>query len=270
MTDNSLNPKYVIFSLVNGSDRFFNKTSAIESVSNPRIYDIESMTDDFKTTQDLIVNTLREHVKKYGTLNELIITGHGKTQKIFSGDKKFQIRTDVIINAIENLEKEIGQKVTDRIVFDGCLTFSNLNEKQISFYREFADKHNIEIVGATSLETAVSDPFELIKIRAGRFLQFSPSGSIIRDKLDTRYNPLALGEDDRSWIDQYLEKPQENSQKLNTQKSEVTGQITKSIVSEFYKIVKSLSLIGNIDYFEESIKTIKPEIFSTEKAKLHR
>ena len=158
---------------------------------------------------------LKEHVKKYGTIDEVIIIGHGKTggmssKSLFTSfsDNINRIGIPYMIQYLPKAGKEINQKITNRIVFDGCGTFTDLDDKGVKYYRDLAKQHQIQIVGTTSALFAGKG------LHHGRFIQFTPQGEIIRDRLDNRYSPLAIIGSNSEWTDCFLNKTQEEGQEL--------------------------------------------------------
>ena len=257
---NGDNPKYVVVSL------FINEMTKQQKIvgsgiSNPMLYDLDSIANgkNPKDAEKIIIDKLREHVKKYGTLEELVISGHGDKEKMFDGNVYNNINTETLLENIGYLEQELGKKITNRIVFDGCSTFSGLNNPQIKFYRDFAEKHNMEIVGSTS--TTFAGEKEI-----GRFVQFTSKGEVIRDKLDTRYSRLALDCDDRSWIDCHLGHTQEEAEKamrqdiINKATELVRPEITHTTVG-FYPIQSHknpflLEKIKELDHLTDKVDVL--------------
>ncbi len=149
-----------------------------------------------------VIDTLRKHVRKYGAIQELIINGHGSSNWIGSHHREIRLpNIEGFVAHIGDLEKELGVKIANRVVFHGCSTFSELTDGQIKYFRDFAKEHKMELVGATSME--FQGRWAVIP-RLGRIVQFSPTGEIIRDKLDSKWNPLANLGVDTSWTDAYL------------------------------------------------------------------
>jgi len=225
-SDNDVNPdpteptpdqKYVMISLFTGDDKKTFPIKADASVPNPTIYDIDELQQDKnKSTTEFIKNKLREHCKKYGTVNEIIITSHGSPGHMSSKEDYYKINPPGILFAIRDIEEELGIKVTNRIVYAGCSTFSNLQDNTIDFYRDFAQKHHMEIVGLTSKETVIAALGSTF--RAGRYVQFTPNGNVTWDKLDTPNNPFALLGNDKSWTDYFVGHTQEEGEALRNAK----------------------------------------------------
>jgi len=201
--DLSPNPKYLMISFFEGEDK---DRSSVKTVQNPTIYDISNLgvsTGDVneQSMESLLMKILKEQVEKNGTIEEIRFRGHGGSGNIGAKSGKYYILTCNFLDEVAKLEKELGTKIVNRIVFDGCNTFSALNDYFINYYSEYAKKHEVQIVGATS-ET---ESFAGLSAHIGRFVQFAPDGNIIRDTLDTRFNPLTLLlENDRSWTDYYI------------------------------------------------------------------
>jgi hypothetical protein len=221
------NPKYVVFSLFDSFDRAIGVEAQSKTRPDATIYYPEK--GSASNTESYIIDKLREHIRKYGTIDELMISGHSGGIEMSSrlGDNGIDIKS--LLERIGFLEEELGHKITNRIVFDGCSTFSELNNSQIKFYRDFADKHDMEIVGLTSFEFSGF---------AGRHIQFTPKGEVIRDKLDTKNNPIALVGDDRSWVDYHLGHTQEEAEKA----------IRQDIIKEATSLINFKNMPSSNDY----------------------
>jgi hypothetical protein len=220
------NPKYVVISLLIDNEATKEQIIAPSDSDNPFLYDLNTMTngDNPKEAYKLIFDKLKEHVKKYGTLDELVIKGHGHTESLSSGgdNEKNTISTKQFLYSLAAVEKEMGVKLCNRIVFSACETFSELKPEQVDFYRNFAQENNLEIVGTTSLETIIGNTNHT------RFVQFAPNGKVIRDKLDCRYSLFALMGDDRTWIDYHLNKT----------KDEVEQTLKQELIDEAAELIK--------------------------------
>lgn len=226
---NGDNPKYVVISL------FINEMNdkqiiCSSNISNPTVYDLNKITKG-RNEKDATANVLsiiKEHVKKYGTLDELVIEGHGSKEKMSSGKTELNnIDIENILYHLLDLEKELGKKITNRTVFSGCSTFFELKNDEIRVYREFAKEHKIQIVGSTST-TRSGEGYSI-----GRFVQFTTEGRVIRDKLDTRYNLYALENNDTSWIDNHLGKTQE----------EIEKESRKELIEEASKLIQFKGIV---------------------------
>lgn len=204
------NPKYVVVSLFI-NERSRKEKISISDVSNPVLFDIDEITKgrNLRLADGLVLSELKAHVEKYGTLEELVINGHGSTGKMNAKGGYNKIDIEYLLADIEKIEKEIGKKITNRIVFSGCNTFSKLDGNDIKFYRDYADRNNVQIVGTTSISAST-----LLRSDIGRYVQFTPKGEVKRDQLDTQYSlSIALEGDDRSWIDYHLGKSHEEAER---------------------------------------------------------
>jgi hypothetical protein len=186
-------------------------TWGASTVSDPTVYHLADRTE--KDGTEKIYNQLCEHVMKYGTIHEIVLGGHGNDNWGMA-----DINVGTVCLAIERAEKELHCKVAERVVFSGCSVFSNFPSAIIKYMRDYAQTHKMEMVGSTS--TTGSTVF-------GRYVQFTPKGEVIRDKLDARFNPLSLHQDDDSWVGYHIGR---------TQQEGVTAQ-TQAIVEEVRTIM---------------------------------
>ncbi len=201
MTTKDKNHKYIIISLLNGEDKIKIKYFA-KSVNNPTIYELDGSFDSKKETEgEFIKNILKEHIKKFGTIDEIMLIGHGgSTDIIGSKNIKINLLTYTFLDKIEELKNELSCSITNRIVFNGCEVFSNLRDGEIKYYSDFAKENKIEIVGTTSI--ICDGP---ILPNSGRYVKFSTDGKIVRDsKLDHPNHLFSLLGNDTSWTDFYI------------------------------------------------------------------
>lgn len=211
--------KHVIISLLRGINKTINShvgaKYAFENVENPSIYEVSEYFEGKSVRDEGVLEILTEHVKKYGTIDEVIIVGHGETRRMSSkslltlfDDEENKIGIPFMIHGLDKAGKGINQKITERIVFDGCRTFAELDDKGVQYYREYAEKYQLQIVGTTS------SLFSGYGSHVARYIQFTPKGEVIRDKLDSRYHPLAIIGNTLEWTDCFLNKTQEEGEKL--------------------------------------------------------
>jgi hypothetical protein len=139
----------------------------------PFVYHLNSAREGVHDPK-VIIRTIREHVKKYGTLKELMIDGHGDTNVI---GVSAPLVTVLLFSDIKDLERELGIKVVDRIVFGGCRVFAGLDEGMVNIYKDAARELNTEIVGSTTL--AHGSPRGVV----GHFVQFTPQGTVKEDPI---------------------------------------------------------------------------------------
>jgi len=165
--------------------------------ANPTIYHLNSAKEGI-SDPGVVIRTIREHVRKYGTLKEPMIDGHGFTNHI---GLTAPIFTENFLYDVFKLQQELGTKIADRIVFGGCRVFADLGSGDVAYYKNIARDLHAEIVGATT--TTYSDPSRPV----GRFVKFTPDGVVKRDQLDT---PI------RFWLENQLSpgssnKPQDGA-----------------------------------------------------------
>ena len=159
-----------------------------------------------------VLNVVINHFEKYGKIQELRFIGHGAPHTMGDiGKQQFEIGW--FLDGLANFEHTHG-KVVNRIIFDGCNTFSNSNDYAVRYYSNYAKENHTELVGSTSEVVGITNLLG-IHFEIGRYVQFSPTGKIIRDKLDTRYNPYMLFfENDRSWTDFYIGHTAEEGERI--------------------------------------------------------
>lgn len=245
------NPKIVSIYLFNSIDAEVRdeKTHSGENSTIFKINDI--LPDDKRNSKDIIdvtmsiFNHVSKHVRKYGTINELWIEGHGSTLTMGNNQNKdFDIMkfinlTDKFSSLFENFPK-----ISNRIIFDGCDTFKKLTPPEIEKLRNFADKYDIEIVGTTSPTASVNHSrfkylgiFEEIvtdclkPFFGGRYIKFTPEGEVLRDKLDNNTSVGSLFED-RSWIDYHLNHTQKEGEKAQKEQIKRDAEIKEFWLSK--------------------------------------
>lgn len=223
------NPKYVTFDLISGSDKEYKKVQAAASVKNPTVFDVVAdnggVVKDTNLMMGYVLNKLRAHVAKYGTMDELIFTAHGTSESLSNNHKGNAIQTGNMLIAMAQLEQELGTPIAKRVVFSACGTFSELSAGDIAWYRNYAREHNMEVVGTTSDQWSSSDgsthlfgvffegPEAIFtgKMHIQRAVLFTPQGEVKRDKTDDRHNAWALTHNDRTWVDYHLGHTQDEA-----------------------------------------------------------
>ncbi len=139
--DKNANPQFVMFSLEDHSDTIADITTLM-AVPNPFKFEAKILHDDRREPMSYFIErVLKEHIKKYGTIKEIVIAGHGVPGTMNAEDGYHKIFTNDVLYNIAEIEKETGIKVTDRIVFAGCRTFSELEDEEIRLYRNYATLH---------------------------------------------------------------------------------------------------------------------------------
>lgn len=199
--------KHVLISLF-GKDKYEQgNIDDSKSVSNPAIYIIKDILapnelDQRELYTERALKLVLGHFQKYGTIQEIRFTGHGVSGKMGDTDNQ-----PFVINwFLDKLahQEHLHGKIANRIVFDGCNTFSGINDYAIAYYSSYAQTNHTQLVGATSTIVGIFNYYGT-HFHVGRYVQFSPDGKIIRDVLDSRFNPFTLmAENDRSWTDFYI------------------------------------------------------------------
>ena len=137
---------------------------------------------DSKETPHNIVNRIEEQVKAYGTLDEVLIESHAGSQTLLFDAKK-TAKLEHILDGIAAIQHRLGIKVADRIVFASCSLFCNMTNAQVKAYREWAQRYGISLVGTTTTF--------LKGLSVASFVQFTPDGRVIRDRLSaSSLNPI--------------------------------------------------------------------------------
>ncbi len=152
----------------------FDKGVIGEMGGNPAIYYLNSAKEGVNDP-GVVIRTIREHVQKYGTLKQLMISGHGNKTAI---GKSANLNLNLFLNDLEQLQKEAGLKIADRIVFSGCGVFGNFFQGDEETYKKHAKQLGAEIAGATTIVYGAD---------GGRFVEFANDGTLKRDRLD---NPV--------------------------------------------------------------------------------
>lgn len=211
-------PTHVMFSLILEDEASYGGNDAIKTVENPTIYDGDKYNAD--DAYDAFDKCIIKHIKEHGTIDELMICGHGNYGIITSGiNGSYMLSAHALLNRLEEIEQETGIKVTNRIVFDACRTFSRLKPDQIKELREYAKKNELQIVGTTSVEIAASVFDGALKYHSARYVLFDIDGQIKRDVMDDKYDPLAALSNSSNWTDCFIGKTQEEGEHLYNQKN---------------------------------------------------
>ena len=235
-------PKIVSYWLFNKEDTSVRQSSI---GGNPTIFKVDEIFS-FKENpiaHFAIYNHIRRLVEKHGTIKELWIEGHGG-KLIMSNNHGIGFDVMDFLDTIDSVYGKFKglPKMADRIVFDGCNTFEKLTDNEIKQIRKIADKYDIEIVGTTSpvadnrgkkgkdkFSSLFEDVHEFfginLRVLDGRYVQFTPKGEVIRDKLDNRWNGINTIFEDRSWIEHHLNHTQTDGEKARKEQIKQEAEI---------------------------------------------
>ena len=140
----SSNPKEIIFSLLSPYDTYHETKNSLnnmreEYTENATIKKISNCGG--KHDLYCIIGTLREHYKEHGTLDQLLFVSHGSKGAIsieyIPGSKvnpNSIVKIEDLLEAISELEKELGGQISKRLVFCACSTMRNLNPDEVEYY----------------------------------------------------------------------------------------------------------------------------------------
>lgn len=207
-------PNQVVIDLHDGFEEYMGSFPAVKW-NMPYAQKLEYPTEEHSgNANDIIKNMLKEYVTEHGTIDELCFTGHGLTGGMASRSFDDYFMIDRLLDDVAELEEELDQKICNRVIFNGCTTFGHLADNLITKFRDFADNHNMEIVGTTS---GLMNGWGFIN--TARYVQFTPEGKIIRDEWDDRYAPATLLKNDSKWTkiiqeDSIKETPQSTDNKI--------------------------------------------------------
>jgi hypothetical protein len=153
-----------------------------------------------------LVRILREHVQKYGSLKELMIDGHGRTNhEGWVAD----LDTEQFLREVKTMQKDLGLKVADRIEFIGCSVFAGLSAGDVEFYKRIAQDLKAQIVGSTTPTFIKYNPGGILTA-SGHYWEFTPEGEVQKDRLyDADWEKLHLMSDpefarDEIWLGREL------------------------------------------------------------------
>jgi hypothetical protein len=201
------NPKYVLISLYEKDSQEEGSIDVEKTIPNPTIYRTRDILtpDEFvkrKLYTEHVLKLVFEHFEKYGTIQEIRFVGDG-CRGMMGGKEQQPFIVSWFLNELANYESLHG-KVANRVVFDACNTFRELSDDDVKYYSDYAEGNHTQLVGTTS-ETGTVVNIYGTHFNVGRYVQFSPTGKIIRDRLDTRYSPnMLFMSNDRSWTDFYI------------------------------------------------------------------
>lgn len=215
---NGNDTSHVMFSLLLEDEVNYGGNNAIKTVENPTIYD--GVKFDSNDAYSAFDKAIIKHIKEHGTIDELMISGHGNYGIVSSGiDGSYMLAANAVLTRLQEIQQETGIKVANRVIFDACRTFSHLSPERIKKHREYAQENGVQIVGTTSLETAVSILDGALKYHSARYILFDTDGNIKRDKMDSKYDPIAALSNSTSWTDCFIGTTQEEGENLLNQKT---------------------------------------------------
>jgi len=93
-----------------------------------------------------LVQDIQHYVHEHGTVDVLRLEGHGMSGHMFYKD--IPIPVVEVAHALEQVQKQTGQKIAKKIEFSGCNTFSHL----VDTLRKASVNLGSELVGTTDIE----------------------------------------------------------------------------------------------------------------------
>ncbi|MES2984502.1 MAG: hypothetical protein V4735_04860 [Pseudomonadota bacterium] len=204
----------------------------------------------------ILVDSVRQHIKRNGSLDELRFVGHGATNLI--GSDRTAIGADTLLKALVTLQQELGQPIAKKIIFDACSVFKELTPEQVKTFRTLSTALNAEIVGTrdyvlSSLEN------QRISFKNGKVGHFTPDDepSVALSIIQTAANIHERGRlaANNVWIECHTGRPQE------------TGELCQKIVEPVVEATGHIPLLPRVimtSLGEKALKYMK-SIISTEK-----
>jgi hypothetical protein len=129
-----------------------------------------------------LLDATRQQVQANGTLQVLVIEAHGDSKRMDaernSSDPSTETSLQAFLEGVKNLQKELGQKVANRIVLESCLVMTDLNSGDVQRLRDTAKALGTDIVGARSIRYGAD-------IQSAQMVRFGADGSVSRDELTT-------------------------------------------------------------------------------------
>jgi len=189
-----------------------NNEAILEIIKSAKIYDI----DGFKKENSVLKSTLnciKEHICRFGKVDEIWLSGHGRNGFMLGdrpdGMNDEAVSIDDILIGISKLRDELGPDICKRIVFNGCKTFSDMDALDVKRFSILAHKMGIEIVGTTTSLISGGWGGFIPTENEARYIQFSPNGKVIRDKLDDPYafiKTLGIAGMEKNWVEEVINK----------------------------------------------------------------
>lgn len=179
-------PRHVIFSLDSGLDRSLGGLWASQNTPNPTIFHADDDQPNAQDSTDYILKIYAAHVAQNLRKNpnfrvdEMLICGHGVPFYMCARDGKQRLNIKDLLASLESSELPLPK----RLVFAGCSIFTNLDHGDVNRLSAFAKRHNVELVGTTSIAAAGAG------LECGDWVCFKPDGTIVRD--DKEHTPLGL------------------------------------------------------------------------------
>jgi hypothetical protein len=190
ITATDVNNKKVFFQLmsehesreknVNGGDAA--KAALCPDAAHYRLDDCGTPDDSFACMKA----ALTEHIKQHGTLDELVIAGHGAKERFTSDYYKDKMSIFGILNMLYTIEQETGIKVANKVTISGCSIFTNLSDESVAYYRQKADELNINLSSTLRITSAGYGGF------SSDFAMFTYDGQVVKDTEHSQisFNPL--------------------------------------------------------------------------------
>jgi hypothetical protein len=140
-----------------------------------------------------ILEKIETQVRQAGTLKTLTLDSHASPGSLSLTEGGKEVGMSHFLASLDHLEKKLGKKIAERIVFMGCNTFSEMSVKAVEDFRFWAGAHQTALVGTVSFTISyVTQP--------GHYVQFTPEGGVIKDPvLSSDWNPLNLATNFLYW-----------------------------------------------------------------------
>jgi len=98
-----------------------------------------------------IMQTITDHVRHHGPLDEIAIEGHSIPNRFFfSREPGGRFTTYEFLNRLIQEQQRQGQQIVRRVVFLGCNVFTDQTAQSVNFYREASRTLGAEISGTTT------------------------------------------------------------------------------------------------------------------------
>jgi hypothetical protein len=138
---------------------------------NPTMYYLNSAKEGIHDPE-VIIRTLKEHAKKYGTIDEVMISGHGNRNSI---GQSAPLDTRWFLSELNQAENELGIKIANKIDFEGCEVFRELTPQDVALYKGYAKLLQVDIVAPTTELVTLSNMKGYIE---GHYWEFTKEGGL--------------------------------------------------------------------------------------------
>lgn len=169
-----------------------NEHGFLGKMDHDNIQYVPNNQTELSASSDLIAEQILQEQQRSGggRLEEVLIEGHANPGRMAYDNPQTEPMEFIDIGQVLQALAE-KDAMPETIIFSGCNTFSHLDDKQVESLSRFAQEHDVNIIGSTSL--LATERLGLFA-PAGNWIKFDRFGDVgvpIEDRFNQRFTPVA-------------------------------------------------------------------------------